>query len=113
MTDETEESSGPEAAYNASDPVQVATRRRHAGRKKKASEDVVYTIMSTQAGRVWMKGILDLCHCFGTSFTGEPLSMAFKEGERNIGLMLISQIMKASPEEFILMLKEANKDVGK
>lgn len=57
-----------------------------------------------------MRSILESCHSFSTSFTGEPLSMAFKEGERNIGLMLTSQIMKAAPDEFILMLKEHNKN---
>lgn len=57
-----------------------------------------------------MRSLLDSCHCFSTSFTGEPLSMAFKEGERNIGLMLTAQIMKAAPDEFILMLKEHNKN---
>jgi hypothetical protein len=113
MAEDTEEKTESEGTFNASDPAQVAAKRRSAGRKRKASEGVVYTIMSTQAGREWMRSILDSCHCFSTSFTGEALTMAFKEGERNIGLMLTAQIMKVSPDEFILMLKEHNKNVGK
>lgn len=106
----TEETEAKDAQFNASDPVQVADKRRKAGRKRKAEEQVVYTIMSTQSGREWMHSLLSSCHCFSSSFTGESLSMAFKEGERNIGLILTAQIMKAAPGEFIQMLKEHNKD---
>jgi|WetSurMetagenome_2_1015567.scaffolds.fasta_scaffold00850_4 hypothetical protein len=109
-TEETDEINGP---FNASDPAQVAAKRRSAGRKRKAEESVVYTIMSTQSGREWIHGLLSSCHCFSTSFTGDSLSMAFKEGERNIGLMLTAQIMKASPDEFVTMLKEHNKNANK
>jgi hypothetical protein len=111
MTEETDEKQDAEdEAFNASDPAQVAAKRRSAGKKRKANESVVYTIMSTQAGREWMHSVLSSCHCFSSSFTGETLSMAFKEGERNIGLMLTAQIMKASPDEFVMMLKEQNKN---
>ena len=110
MNEDTDEKQGQDGPFNASDPVQVATKRRAAGRKRKASESVVYTIMSTQAGREWMHSLLESCHCFNTSFTGEALTMAFKEGERNIGLMITAQVMKSSPEEFVLMLKEHNKN---
>ncbi len=113
MADDIDEKTESEEAFNASDPVQVAAKRRSAGRKRKASEGIVYTIMSTQAGREWMYSLLGSCHCFSSSFTGEALTMAFKEGERNIGLMLTAQIMKASPEEFVLMLKEHSKNVAK
>jgi hypothetical protein len=99
-----------DAPFNASDPAQVAAKRRSAGRRRKANESVVYTIMSTQAGREWMHSLLGSCHCFSTSFTGEALSMSFKEGERNVGNMLISSIMKVAPDEFILMLKEHSKN---
>jgi len=111
MTEEADKKQGVEdAAFNASDPEQVAAKRRSAGKRRKANESVVYTIMSTQTGRDWMHDLLGSCHCFSTSFTGEALSMAFKEGERNIGNMLISDIMKAAPKEFILMLEEHSKN---
>jgi len=113
MAEENNDTIEKDGSFNASDPEQVAAKRRSAGKKRKASEDVVHTIMSTQAGREWMRTILDSCHSFSTSFTGEPFSMAFKEGERNIGLMLTAQIMRAAPDEFIMMLKEHNKNASK
>lgn len=108
--DDIDESNG---SFNASDPVQVAGKRRAAGRKKKADEDVVYTLMSTQAGRAWIYSLLSDCHCFSTSFTGEALSSAFREGERNVGNRLTAMLLKTASKEFILMLEEHNKHDGK
>jgi hypothetical protein len=110
MAEDFDDKNETDDTFNASDPMQVAAKRRSAGKKRKASEDVVYTIMSTQSGRDWFHTLLSSCHCFNSSFTGEALSMAFREGERNVGLMLTAQIMKAAPNEFVLMLKEHNKD---
>jgi hypothetical protein len=110
MAEDTDGKDEIEGSFNASDPAQVAAKRRSAGKKRKANESVVYTIMSTQSGREWVHSLLESCHCFGTSFTGEAMTMAFKEGERNIGLLIIAQIMKAAPDEFIIMLKEQNKN---
>jgi hypothetical protein len=109
MAEDIDDNEPKEEQFNASDPVQVAAKRRAAGKKSKADEGIVHTVMSTKAGREWMYSLLASCHCFGTSFTGEALSMAFKEGERNIGNMLISSIMKTSPDNFIEMLKEHRK----
>lgn len=108
MSDNVDEKTQSPSTFNASDPEQVAAKRRSAGKKKKADENVVKQIMSSQAGRAWMHSLLGSCHCFSMSFTGEALSSAFKEGERNIGNMLISSIMATAPDEFIVMLKEHN-----
>lgn len=110
MTEDVDKNSGIDEPFNASDPAQVAAKRRSAGKRRKASESIVYTIMSTQGGREWMYSLLGSCHCFNSSFTGEALTMAFREGERNVGLMLTAQIMNASPKEFVLMLEEQNKN---
>jgi hypothetical protein len=109
MAEEVDEIEPQDGQFNASDPAQVAAKRRAAGKKSKADDGIVHTVMSTKAGREWMYSLLASCHCFSTSFTGEALSMAFKEGERNIGNMLISSIMKAAPDDFIEMLKEHRK----
>ena len=34
--------------------------------------------------------------------------MAFREGERNVGIRLLADITEASPDAYLLMLKEAN-----
>jgi hypothetical protein len=47
---------------------------------------------------------------FQTTFSIEALSMAFQEGERNIGLELLADLMAASPDMFIAMLREAQNE---
>jgi hypothetical protein len=64
--------------------------------------------MSSVAGRSWTRELLESCHIFHASFTGEALSSAFKEGERSIGLRLLAGIMRAYPEAYVQMMSEQN-----
>jgi hypothetical protein len=45
-------------------------------------------------------------HIYETSFSSDPIAMAFREGERNIGLQFLSEISRTSPESLILMMTE-------
>jgi hypothetical protein len=65
-------------------------------------------IMAHAGSRAWMYDLLFQCHLFASSFTGEALSSAFKEGERNIGLILLNGIMQACPEAYVQMMGEQN-----
>jgi hypothetical protein len=47
------------------------------------------------------------CHVFQSSFTTNALAMAFSEGERNVGLQITNDLITASPDNYLLMLKEA------
>jgi hypothetical protein len=38
----------------------------------------------------------------------ETIAMAFKEGERNIGLQILRDLMRACPDMYVLMMREAN-----
>ena len=95
--------------FNASDPEQVANRKRTQGRKKKSEEGTVKTILSTKDGRAWMLSILEFCHIFAPSYTGEAFSTAFQEGQRNVGLRLLADVTRIAPEEYALMLREKEK----
>ena len=48
----------------------------------------------------------DLCHADQTTFTGNALTGAFMEGERNVGLRLKAQLLEAAPEGYITILQE-------
>lgn len=48
-------------------------------------------------GRRFMRRHLERTGVFRTSFSGDALSTAFREGERNIGLMLLHSIATAAP----------------
>jgi len=74
----------------------------------KAAQDkrVIRELLSTPIGRNWTWHLLEQCHMLSTSFAEEPTVMAFREGERNIGLRLWSQIQQDAPELLLTMLAE-------
>jgi len=69
---------------------------------------VVRQLMATTYGRGWVWDILESTHIFRTTHTGEALSAAFAEGERNVGLKLLADVMLAAPSEYLQMTREAN-----
>lgn len=75
-----------------------------------AAERVAVTreIMSTTFGRAWMWDLLAQCHVFASTFTPSPLTTAFAEGERNIGLRLMADILMHCPDQYIQAQQEAN-----
>lgn len=52
--------------------------------------------------------VLEACHIFASSHTGNALNTAFAEGERNIGLRLLNGIMAAAPDQYVQMMRERN-----
>lgn len=98
-----------DAPYNASDPRQVAGRKRAAKRRQKKDGDFLCRALKDAEGRSFFYELLAKCHSFRTTFTGEALSSAFSEGERNIGTQLYAMLMNADPKAFLLMLTEQGK----
>lgn len=64
-------------------------------------------IMGEPEGRAFFWWLLGLCHVHHSSFNTNGLTMAFNEGARNVGLQLEAEIVRASEENFVLMMKEA------
>lgn len=107
MADPEEISPDEPPAYDASDKAQVDKRKRDTGRRRKQAEEVIKHLMSTPGGRAWIWEKLTLAHIFTTSFTpGDPMATAFAEGERNFGLRLLADVMKAAPDLYLVAMKE-------
>ena len=91
---------------NAADENQV----KSAAKKERIEEirrlDDVREVLSTRGGRRFLWRYLGLCHMYSSSFTGDPITTAFKEGERNVGLKIQADINEADPEKILLMMKE-------
>ena len=90
-----------------------AANRQDVRRKEKESKiaeleqaEVIAHLLATRTGRNYIWDQLSAAHIFHTSFSGDPLQMAFAEGERNSGLRLLNDILTYSPDNFILMLRE-------
>jgi hypothetical protein len=63
-------------------------------------------IMNSEQGRRFIYDLLTDTHMYSTSFTGNSTTF-FKEGERNIGIRLMTRIHETCLDEYMHMLKEA------
>ena len=93
---------------NAAERKDIRAAEKVSARLDRDRFEFIGTAMSTIHGRVYFYDLLVRTHAFASSFTGEALSSAFAEGERNIGLQVYNDIMLACPEQFISMMREAN-----
>lgn len=71
-----------------------------------AAEDMKW-LMGSRRGRRIAWRILDRTGIYRSSFTGNSETY-FREGMRNVGLMLMAQIHEVCPESYTLMMKEQN-----
>ena len=94
--------------YNASDTRAIRRATKAAKQAEAERRGVVFSIMASPAGRSWMHDRLVRCHVFTSSFSNQSLAMAFAEGERNIGLQDLNDIMQFAPDQYIQMMREAN-----
>lgn len=94
--------------YDPTDRADIREAEKLAKVQEKQDLGVVRDIMRTTAGRAWMFRKLAACHVYQTTFSANALNSAFMEGERNVGLMLNSEVLLASTDDFILMLRENN-----
>lgn len=70
-------------------------------------EDDVRWLLGDPRGRRLVWGWLSDGGIFRSTYTGEALSAAFNEGQRNAAIKLHAQVMHHAPEQFIRMLVEA------
>jgi hypothetical protein len=90
---------------NAADKKQVRkAAQKEQSRRDKELNDLRFILNDVQ-GRRFLWRYLGECGVFRSSFTGSSETF-FREGERNVGLKLINDIHEASPEAYILMIKE-------
>lgn len=96
----------PDEGFDTSDEEEVARRNRTLARREKDHREVVAALMATPQGRAWVWDFLAGAHVYQTSFHTDSNSMAFREGERNVALMVLAQIMAAAPKAYLLMFAE-------
>ena len=61
--------------------------------------------MEQKQGRRLMSRILSICGVYRSSFTGNSETF-FREGMRNVGLVLVADLQEHTPEGFISMMQE-------
>ena len=98
--------------YNSSDQedVRKATSKDKVRESQKTRD--LREVWGTPAGRRIMRGLLEMAGVYRVSHamgTESPLDTAFREGMRNLGLAITSDVMEACPEFYFLAQKEAAK----
>lgn len=96
----------PDEPYNAAERSHVKAAQKAARFADRERGDVVKQTMSTASGRSYFCGLLEACHVFRSSYSEAPIRMAFSEGERNIGLQILNDIMQFAPDMYVLMMRE-------
>ena len=79
-------------------------RERQARRRDQLA--LLTKLMADPVGREYFWDLLVSCHLYSTSFGTNALMMAFREGERNVGIRLAADLNQASPDLYLDMCKE-------
>lgn len=93
--------------YDAADPEAVSERKAASGRRRKNDDIIIAQIMEARSGRDWVWRFLERCHIFAPSFNpNSPEVTAYREGERNVGLSLLQDVLRAAPDQWVVMTRE-------
>ena len=97
---------GPEA-----DAARRLERDQRSERERQQDADDLKWLMNDARGRRLTHKQLSSCGVFRPSYAaGDPYQTAFNEGNRNAGLRLLADVTSTTPEQYALMLREANHD---
>jgi hypothetical protein len=91
---------------DTSDPKEVQKAIKDAKSKDAIAVEGLKTMMQSEAGRVWLSRLINMCSTMVNAFSSDSNVMSFRCGEINIGLQIIADMHEASPELYLLTLKE-------
>lgn len=94
--------------YNAANRKDIRRAEKSAALVEARRKHVISSLMQHIDGRAYVHERLAAAHVFSSSFTGDALTSAFAEGERNQGLQLLNDVISSCPDLYVLMMKEAN-----
>ncbi len=89
---------------NAADENQIKIEREKNKFKQDTEDQDLKFLLSSDQGRRFIWNMLEKCGVFKSSFTGSSETF-FLEGQRNIGLKLMSDIMRVDPDSYLKMIK--------
>jgi hypothetical protein len=95
--------------FNAADEAQVTQRKRKDERVRDIELADIKQLMDSVQGRRFVWRLLDRTGVFRTSFTGNSTTF-FNEGMRNIGLIVLADVMAACADQYVVMMNESKED---
>lgn len=91
---------------DAADEHKVKAKAKREERLERKNSDEMRLILSTKEGRRFLWQLVGECGVFQCLFDGNGSRTFFKEGERNVGLKILTRIMDASPDSYVVMSRE-------
>lgn len=77
------------------------------GKAERQHDLDLFNLLQQEEFRDYLWGLLERCHMFQTTFTGNSQSY-FQEGERNVGLQVLHEINACDPDSYIKMMQKSN-----
>ena len=91
---------------SATSRSQIRARNKQIEADREVDHSVIVAMMGTPSGRRWIWRQLEFAQIFIVNENLDPYFMAFANGRRNTGVMLLSQVLAHSPDAFVRMLNE-------
>ena len=95
--------------YNPSSKEDVKQAQQRDKLRRETELDDLKKIISNNSGRRAIWRILEQAGLYRTSFTGNSTTF-FNEGQRNMGLWLLNEVVSADKQHYLSMIEE--NDVG-
>lgn len=100
--------------HDATDEVHENNLRSEAAARRRDDADVLRKLMHDPKGRSWLYRQLERCHIYGETFAGEQThNTAYRLGEENVGKQLMLEVIDASGDLYIKMLREQKDEEGR
>lgn len=93
--------------FDASNKQEVKRAEQKAKNQRDTEMADLRRLVSTKWGRRVVWRILEKSGQHRTSFTGNSTTF-FNEGQRNIGLWLVDEVLSADTDAYLAMIKESN-----
>ena len=93
---------------NAADRKSIRRKEKAAKLSEANRKAVVVSLMSTAFGREWIWDLLEAAHMFQANTISDPRLSGIFDGERNLGLSFLSDVMTACHDQFIQAMRESN-----
>lgn len=95
---------------NAADKDQVRrAQKKEQSDHERRLNDLRY-VLNDRRGRRFLWKTMSDCGIFQTSFSSSTNVTFFNEGQRNVGLKILSDLNEAAPEVYVLMCEEEKKE---
>jgi len=96
--------------HNAATRRDVREAEKAAAQAERNRREIISTLAGQPAGRRYLWAILEEAGLFRDIFHESHAAMAYAEGRRSMGRQLLNDLVAFAPDDFTLMLKEANNE---